>query len=178
MTFDQAGQVNSPKQKNNYGCFGWVLVWIGIILLLRENWGLAWAALAISIGFIYLVRSIRDKGQEGAILPAVILLISGGAILSQLMGWTEFPMWRLWPLFLGATGLGFVLLWAFRAGGWGSLVIGGFLLFAFGYGFATPSWYRYLRAVRNLFDYWPLILVIVGLMLLVGFRSKRNVESG
>ncbi len=157
----------------NLGCLGWVIVWVGIALLLHEDWGLAWAGLAISIGVVYFIRAFRDPGQEGAILPAVILLISGATILSQLEGWTAFEMWRIWPIILGSAGLGLSCLWALNAGGTGTLVIGGILLVAFGYGIASPSWYHFLRDLSDIVEYWPLLMAIVGLILLFGHRRKR-----
>jgi len=165
------------KSTNNLGCFGWVLVWVGVALLLRENWGLAWAGLAISIGIVYLVRALRDPEQEGAVLPGVVLFVTGATVLSQLQGWTNFEMWRIWPIFLGSLGLGLVLTWALKDGGKGTLAIGGALLVAFGYGIASPSWYRYLRDIRHFLDYWPLLIAVVGLILLLGHWTKQKHHS-
>ncbi len=147
-------------------------------MLLQQNWGLAWSGLAISIGVVYLVRSIRDTGEESAILPGVILLVTGLTILSQIEGWTNFAMWRIWPIFFGAVGLGFVLLWAFKGEGRWPLVLGGIFLFAFGYGIASPSWYRYLRDVRHIVDYLPLLIALIGAALLLGhWRKRKKIES-
>jgi hypothetical protein len=168
------GQIKSSR---NLGCFGWLLIWLGVALLLRENWGLAWAGLAISIGIVYLVRAIRDPGQEGAVLPGVILLVTGATILSQLQGWTTFDVWRVWPIFFGSIGLGLTLRWALGDGSTGTLTIGGVFLIAFGYGIASPSWYRYLRDLRHFFDYWPLLIAIIGLVLLFGHWKRRNQGS-
>lgn len=146
-------------------------------MLLRENWGLAWSGLAIAIGVVYLFRAFRERGQEGAIFAAVVLVVMGLAILIQLLGWTSFAVWRLWPLFFGAIGLGLVFLWALKESGLTVLSIGGILLVAFGYGLASPSWYRYLRDLRRFFDYWPLLALVVGLVLIYGFWKRRSLRG-
>ncbi len=142
-------------------------------MLLHENWGLAWAGLAISIGVIYFFRAFRDPGQEVAVFPAVILLVTGVAILSQIQGWTSFEMWRIWPIFFGSIGLGLALLWVLRGGRMAILVVSGIFLIGFGHGFGSPSWYRYLRDMRHFFDYWPLIVAVAGLILLIGHGTRK-----
>jgi hypothetical protein len=153
---------------------GWLLILTGVALMMRVSWGLAWSGLAVAIGINYFFRSFLEPGQEAAVFPASVLTVTGMAVLANLSGWLDFELWRVWPIFFCSIGVGLALSWGLKAGGWGTLAAGGAFLIVAGYGFASHSWYRYLRWLRSATDFWPAVLVLAGGYLLFDTWQRRR----
>lgn len=159
------------------GCLGWLLVWVGVAILFRYRWDLAWSWLALAIGLSFLNKGFRFPDQRDAVFPGAILTVSGLAVIAQLVGFTEFDPWRLWPIFFIGVGLGAMLLWGNGTRGKWILLPALFFLIIGGYGIGSPSWYRYLRHLRRIADLWPMLLFTAGVVLVIIWWRKRQSEQ-
>jgi hypothetical protein len=78
----------------------------------------------------------------------------------------------LWPVFPLIIGIAFLVLFIFRPRDWGLLIPSGILLL-FGLIFLL---YNYglmdYHPIRVIWEFWPLILVIVGIRLILPFKRK------
>ncbi|MBN2411038.1 hypothetical protein JXQ31_05045 [candidate division KSB1 bacterium] len=77
-----------------------------------------------------------------------------------------------WPVYLIAIGLGFIVLYFFKPKDWGVLIPGGILTFLgliFFLQTMDMSWYT----IRFLKNFWPLILILIGLGLIGSSLDRR-----
>ncbi len=159
------------------GCFGWMLVWIGLILLFKNYWFLVWEYVLFSVGLIlfYFALSSSDKQH---LFPGAILIIVSGSLILRGIGWIHFPLWNIWPILFISAGVSFLLLWIAREAGVWVFIPGGLLLFIGSYGLTENSWWIYQRWLRNIFDLWPGILIILGVFLILRYwRKSRSQDS-
>lgn len=151
---------------------GLALVLLGLIFLF-ENFGIIefdfsrmWPLIVILAGSGFWIGFFRSRKDSGLILPGTILLVYGFLFLfCALYGW--WYMENLWPGFLFGPGLGFVLMYLFGEKEVGLLIPGSILL-----GLSIIFFLRY----SVILDYWPLILIAVGLYLIYK-HSKSKGES-
>jgi hypothetical protein len=140
---------------------GLALIIVGILILLANlgtfNLLKFWPLLVIAVGLVFLVQGFRDRENYGLFMPAMVLIISG-----CLFGWCELDGWwnmsDLWPLFIGAPGLGFILMYLFGERDGGLLIPGSILLMLC---------IIFLGLNPRISRWWPAILVFVGLILLI-----------
>ncbi len=166
----------------------------GIILILLGAWLLAvqfvpgleswvrqvqestgWPAIIIGVGLLLLLLGLL-AGAPGMALPACIVGGIGGILWWQNTtgNWASWSY--LWTLIPGFVGIGIILAGilgknfrsSLRSGG--QLVLLSLILFAvFGYFFGAPEEIR---------RYWPVLLILLGLSMLIGyfFRGRRQEE--
>ena len=117
-------------------------------------------------GVAFIVMFFRERTNYGLLMPGTILTVIGLLFFACTMnGWDQ--MQHLWPLFIMAPGLGFVMMYMFGKQERGLLIPAGILI---GLGLiflleATESEYL-----------WPIVLILAGLLFLV--RWKKEVPSG
>ncbi len=146
---------------------GLVLIVLGAIILLSnlevfDLWNL-WPVLVILLGLFFFGLWIYDRDNYGLLMPATIVTIAGVLFLyCDGSGW--FHMQDLWPVFLVAPGIGFMLMYFFGEQE-GGLLVPGTILLVIGIIF--------LSANRWAGRWWPAILVFVGVLLLI--RPPRRV---
>jgi len=152
---------------------GLALVVLGLIFLF-ENFGIIefdfsrmWPLIVISAGSGFWIGFFRSRKDSGLILPGTILLVYGFLFLfCALYGW--WYMENLWPGFLFGPGLGFVLMYLFGEKEVGLLIPGGILL-----GLSIIFFLRY----SVILDYWPLILIAVGLYLIYKHSKSKGASE-
>ncbi|MBN1464788.1 hypothetical protein JXA02_03435 [candidate division KSB1 bacterium] len=87
---------------------------------------------------------------------------------------------ELWPIFLLALGLGFIALFIFNPREWGVLVPG-FILTGLGVIFILESLDLIHDLFANIVDaiwtYWPLILVLIGIGLILGSYKRKEADD-
>lgn len=81
----------------------------------------------------------------------------------------------IWPIFLIAPGLGFITVFFFKPDDWGVLIPGGILTFI-GINFFLDSLGVSWRIQQQVRDFWPLILVIIGIGLISNSIWKHKNE--
>lgn len=165
------------ERRRNFRWLGWMLIWMGVFLLAQQKWHLAWGWGICFAGLLFYIAAVRPGGDIGWLFPGTILFCLGAAFVLLQEDWLKFEYWRLWSVLFGALGLGFVISFLSHYSGRWALVPGGVLLFAFGAGLADISWWRYQRVLRQVFDLWPLLVILAGSLLLIDYlkmRSKRQ----
>jgi hypothetical protein len=156
---------------------GLVLVLIGAAILAVQlvpgvQLQFSWPWIIIGVGVLMLVIGAAT-GAPGLAVPACILAGIGGILYYQ-NATGDWDSWAyIWALIPGFVGLGVVLsgllgregIGAMRAGGW-LILISLVLLAAFGSLFG---------ALGMVGDYWPVLLIVLGLALLVAplLRVRR-----
>ena len=145
---------------------GAALIVIGLLLFWAERAeeGISRGALFFLIGSVFLGAYLY-KREYGFLIPACIML---GLGVSR-VGERVFDMRN--PMFLGL-GLGFVAIYVIALiyegkSQWWPLIPGGVLLvMAFG---------QVGDVVEYFFDHWPLALVVIGVLIVLGgFRQRRE----
>lgn len=145
---------------------GIVLIVLGIIFLLPNftslRWREIWALFVLAPGIWLFVLYAGDREKYGLLMPASVITVCGAILLyCSLTDWSA--MEDLWPLFIMAPGLGFVLMYLLGKKEPG-LLVPAVVLLGLGLLFLV-NW-----DLHGFF--WPVILIGIGLFLLL--RRRRG----
>ncbi len=160
---------------------GLVLIIVGTVFLFNElnifhfRWRDLYPILMLG-GSALFFASMLTKKEKGAIFPASVLLILGLFFLMRNFDIFSFDYYfyhveDFWPIFLIAFGSGFVALFFVRSEDWGVLIPGGVLLFLGIVFFLRNAGFIYWQ---DFADYWPVVLIIIGLSIVVGSLRKKT----
>lgn len=164
--------------RKRLGCLGWAILLLGLALIFGRYWEYTWRWMLVLFGFVFYYFALKG-GDRGSLFPGTILVVSGAALIGHDYGWISFPVWRVWPIFFGSIGFGFLMVYIARHVGNWALIVGGLLLFITGAGFAIESWWSYQRWLRGVVDLWPVFLIIAGLVLVIGYwHSQADKQIG
>ena len=160
---------------------GVVLILIGVVFLLHQldlfyfRWRHIYPIVLLAVGALFLL-SIFSKGDKGASFPATVLLVLGVFFFLRNFGcfavdYYFYDFRDFWPVFMIAFGLGFIVLFLFKRDDWGVLIPGGVLLF-----FGIIFFLNVLDVLywRNITDFWPVILIAVGLSIVISNLRKKT----
>ena len=161
---------------------GIILIVIGALLLLNQtsvisvSWYELYPVLFIIIGGALIISGIYHK-KHGAVFWGTNLFLLG--VFFFLRNYDIIPylfMDELWPVFLIIFGISFLALFIVNPADWGVLVPAGFLLF-FGLIFLARN--LHMESLKDwLFDYWPMILIVVGAYIIWdSFRKTKPSEE-
>ena len=160
---------SSAKMKSLFP--GVALILLGIIFLLPNftslRWQEIWAVFVLAPGIWFFLLFADDRAKVGLLMPASVVTVTGALLLyCSLTGWSS--MEDLWPLFIMAPGLGFLLMYLLGKKEPGLLVPAAILLLI-----------GLLFLVRWDFQeyFWPVLLIGIGLFLLLR-RGKAARTSG
>ncbi len=157
--------MGSSKQSRTGGI---ILIVLGLALLAAQlsdiRWWNFWPLLMIVGGGAFIGMYLRDKKAYGVLMPASVLIVIG-CILSAgaWIGWET--MRYLWPLFIAAPGIGFFAMYFFGPHEPGLLVPACILT-----GFAAI----FLMVATGTGEYWPVILILIGALLMFGRRTPSG----
>lgn len=160
-----------PKNRSNY-TVGIVLILLGIFFLCVQlgfvNWDNFWPFVLIVGGLLFYLGFLVNRRNFGLLMPGTILLVIGFLFFYTNQGhW--YRMDELWPTFILAPGLGFILMYIFGPKG-NTLWIPATVLIVLACLFYSRLW--------GIFRYWPVILILVGLYLLVrGLNFPKEPKS-
>jgi len=140
---------------------GLLLILLGAILLAANLGAFSllrfWPLLIVGLGIAFFLMWLGERANYGLLMPAAVMTVIGLLFLyCEIEGW--YHMDQLWPVFLLAPGLGFILMYLLGIQDRGLLIPGGILLFL---------GILFLSVNRLTGRWWPLLLVIVGIMLLL-----------
>lgn len=163
---------------------GVLLVTIGLWIFsrnLRYSHDLAFQVypILLMVFALFLFIETYRRHNSNALFWGIVIFVVGGFYL--LRNYDLIPYFYIeeyWPIFLVALGLGFVGLFAFNPKDWGVLIPACIFLF-FGAGFSLNSLHSFpWRWERYLENYWPVILIIIGLgIFLNGFTKRQQVKA-
>jgi len=153
---------------------GWLLLLVGAFLLL-DHWYphlFGWYTILIALGAALLIRAARR--DRGVAFPGAFLLLLGLFFLLKETDFIYIPWWQNWPMILLITGISFVVLFAFDTTKRGSLIVGSTLILMAFIFLTNP--YRWEDILDWIGDWWPLILIIIGLNIIwkAGWGRKSN----
>jgi len=156
---------------------GWILIAIGLLFLLHYlfGWNFYWAMVLILVGGVLFVSAIFSKSHRG-VFPGTLLLLLGLLFLLRQTEVLDDSRGDLWPLIIVILGVSFVMVSLLRPREWGHLVPGGISLIIGLLLFLRSYLYLSRYTLERIFHWWPLILVILGVWLLLGRR--RTHEEG
>ncbi|MCB2201038.1 hypothetical protein KQI63_16695 [bacterium] len=153
---------------------GSILILIGGLFLLDnlDLFEFSWPMILIGIGAVLLIQSVLDKHHQ-PVQGGVLLLLLGLVFLADQERWLPWGMSRDWPLILFAVGISSIVGYWANPKKRGSLT-GGIILLAIGAIFlATEYHYFEWKVVGDIFEWWPLILLGLGVWLLVKDRRPK-----
>lgn len=160
--------VAQPGNKSNF-VWGVLLILIGIFLLAAQFgyicWDNLWPFILIIGGGLFLFGFLANRDNYGLLMPGSILTIVGFLFLYTNAGrWDALE--DLWPTFILAPGVGFILMYLFGPKG-NALWIPAVILTVMALVFYAQFW--------QLFRLWPVILIVVGLYILIqaGRRDRQ-----
>lgn len=147
---------------------GVVIVAIGVLLLAAQTMDDVGQYIPLLVGAALLFGFLLTR-HYGFLVPGGIITGVGVGILLVAQDQTG----TRGPLFLVSLGLGFVSIWLLgmifrvRENHWWPLIPGGILIVIGAVSFAGPELQQYL-------DYWPIILVIFGAVLIGQALMRRR----
>lgn len=157
---------------------GLVLIALGAWFLVRalgvELPGMAalWPIFPTIVGlsmFVGWFFAPKTHGSHGVIIPAVINFLVGVFFFGftfSIFPWSDMAI--LWPVFPLIVGVAFFVAWIFSGfRDWGLLVPAGIVsaVGIVGMGFTT---FGQVEAVSTLLRYWPVLLIGLGILVLIG----------
>ncbi len=153
----------SPSRKSVVP--GILLIVLGIIFLLPNVTPIRmhelWPFFILGLGIYFFILFFTDRSNFGLLMPASVLTVMGLLFLyCAAAGWQAMNM--LWPLFIIGPGIGFFLMYALGKKERG-LLIPAFILTGLGCIF--------LMGTAGAEDYWPIILILIGALLLFPRRT-------
>jgi hypothetical protein len=148
--------------------FGAALIVIGVLLILTNldiitiDFRDLWPWIITLVGIAFWIGYFNNRANYGLLMPGTILVVYGVYFYYE-----SINFWRtagmLWPVYLLGPGLGFFAMYYFGPREKGLLVAGavnsGIALF-------------FLLQLTSLFQYWPVLLIILGALLL--WHSRKN----
>ncbi len=145
---------------------GTFLILIGLLILLVQfeyfDWAELWPLFLIAIGLLFLIGFFINRENYGLLMPAMILMIIGTLFL-YMERTTWYNMRGLWPTFIMAPGVGFFFMYFFGPVK-NQLWIPGTILVTIAALFFAGEW--------TVIRYWPVILILLGLYLILGKKSS------
>jgi hypothetical protein len=152
---------------------GWILIVLGAFFLCMYlfDWQFHWSVVLMVAGAVVFGYGIFSREHSG-IFPGSLILLLGLFFFLRQNEVLQDSMEKLWPLILIILGFSFLLTFLFRPQDWGVLIPGGILL-VIGLLFFLRN-YRYVsrHTVSGILQWWPLILVIIGIRLALGARRS------
>ncbi len=150
---------------------GWILVVLGLFFLLQYllDWEFYWAVVLIVVGGVLFLYALIKRSEAG-IFPGTFLFLLGLIFLLHQIDLID-PLTKTWPLILIIIGISFVMIFLVRPQDWGVLIPGG-ILTILGLIFLLRN-YRYISwgTVGDILQWWPLILIVLGVILLMSKRT-------
>jgi len=156
---------------------GLTLIAVGMAFILDNIYdvGFSWQLIMIVIGIALAIQA-TDKRRRGAIFPGVLMILLGFIFLADEMMWLPWGFSKDWPLFILAVGTAFIVSFLFQREKKGLLIPGAILL-GLGAIFMAAE-YRYIRwsKVEDVLEWWPIILLLLGVYLLIK-RNRKDEED-
>ncbi len=154
--------------------WGILLIVIGVLFLGRNlnwfyfDWEMAWPLLLITGGVLFWIRWLFSRSDYGLMMPGTILL-SYGLLFEYCIYYGWYNMDSLWPVFLLGPGLGLLFMYLLGPRENGTLIGGSILS-----GLAV----LFLLGADSFRLFWPLLLIIFGIILLFKSRNSAHPTSG
>jgi len=161
-----------------------MIVGIGLVILgvlfLSENFGYiefnfqnVWPVFVLLTGIGFIIGYLQDRKNYGLLMPASILTTYGLLFFyCSIEGWYMMSVW--WPVFIIGPGIGFFMMYLLGGREKGLLVPASIL---------TAIGLLFLISNSGFWRFWPLVLIIIGVVMLVRHYSgqaagKKSTDNG
>lgn len=169
-------------QRNQTIGIGILLIILGVWALLAAlnvpwaNWEQLWPVILLSSGAGSLYGAIRrQKRDAGGVWFGTAILLCGGFLLTITAGPYEWrDLNRLWPAFPAIVGLAWLAAWAVNVREIANAVMGLIGLGIGVLGFAYTTGQLGAERALRISQWWPLILIFIGLGLVAQFLIQRR----
>jgi len=159
---------------------GVLLILIGLWFLARRfifftsHWMQIYPLMLLFFAGFLIIETFRGH-RSGALFWGITFFFIGLFFLFRNYGIIRYYYAdEYWPIFLLALGCGFLALFILNPKEWG-LVIPASVFIFLGIGFSLQTFNRLFWGWENFIDrYWPVILIIIGLGVLIDGFQKRN----
>lgn len=166
------------KKHTSNVIIGTILIFIGLGLILKKmgymsfGWDEIYPLVLIILGGMSILSII--KGDKSASFWGTFLLLSGFVTFFRNYGIID-SLWQLelWTIVVLAFGLSFIVLYLFKPQDWGILVPGAIVTF-FGLIFLMDDLEVSWMTVENIRNYWPVILIVIGIGVVISSLSKKK----
>ncbi len=163
------------KKKSGELVWGFFLVVLGIVFLISNlsHVGMEkmWPVFPLAIGLAFIAGYFYEKKNYGLLMPGTILLVISALFFYCIIaGW--WRMETLWPVFILAPGFGFLAMYLGGEKEQGLLIPAAILT-------AIGAVFLFVRV--GLGDYWPMFLVLAGVLLILIpalTGRKKEADSG
>ncbi len=157
---------------------GVAFILAGIAILLNQyqvlefGWNQFYPLALIGLGVYFILDIVQ--GNKGAIFWATLAILLGLFFFLRNFGYIPF-FWieEYWPLFMLIFGLAFISLFVVKPEDWGLLIPGTILSFL-GLAIASYTMGFHWYPVRVLWRFWPLLLVLIGVVLILNSIQSRK----
>lgn len=144
---------------------GILLIVLGIIFFLPNFTSIRmqelWPFFILGLGVYFFILFFTDRNNFGVLMPASVLTVIGLLFFYCAMtGWEA--MAALWPFFIIGPGIGFFLMYALGRKERG-LLYPAFIV--------TGVGCIFLMGTAGFADFWPVILIIVGALMLLPTKT-------
>ena len=164
---------------------GFFLILLGAILLIHKlvpdflGWRQLYPLIILGLGIMYLFRaSMKPRNSRGGVFPGTILLLAG--IFFILRNYDLVPFYYVrdvWQVFVIIFGLGFLALYIANPKDWGVLIPAGIFIFIGVLSLLKMYFIIDWELWDILSDYWPTILILIGLAIIINSLRKENFKS-
>lgn len=147
---------------------------------MEQMWPVFPTVVGISLFIGWLVSS-NKRGNYGMIIPAAINFLIGIFFFGftfELFPWSDMAIY--WPVFPLIVGVAFIAAWLFSGLRDTGLLIPGGVAAAVGIVGLGFTVFGMDETVRDMLDYWPVLLIVLGVLILIGglLGSKRRSSEG
>ncbi len=148
--------------------WGLFLILIGIVFLIGNlsqiSMEILWPVFPLTVGLAFWIGYFYDRKNHGLLMPgSILIVVSLLFFYCNVFGWGR--METLWPVFIMAPAVGFVAMYFGGERDQGLLIPAGIL---FGTGIL------FLIISSGFGDYWPVLLIIAGLWLIISQMSDQK----
>lgn len=176
------------KRDNRSLVIGIILILAGAFIIAERyidfyyryylGWDVVLPALGALLGAYILVKAFIGPNRGNVFMGTIFLSLGvyfflRNTYIIRILNWYES-----WPVIIIAVGLGFLMMFIVKPKDWGP-IIPAFILLVLGGGFLAEEWGLWYGDFWDLVaDYWPVILILIGLKIVItGFRKKPKEES-
>ena len=162
---------------------GVVLIIIGALILIHKldiyhlYWRDIYPIVFVALGVWFFI-GVFAKKQKGLAFPGTLFLLLGLFFLLR-NNYFHYSLYmdEFWPIFLLIFGFAFIVQFFFNPKDWGLLIPGGIFLFlGFGFFARTMHWYIPFEFEYYIGKYWPVVLILVGIAIIVSSLRKKKKE--
>ena len=171
----------TPRYPNKLLVIGVAAFVVGAVLLMANLGSFVlpagiWPLLPLAAGLVFLYLAYVRGRSSRYILPGMLLTLGSLFVLlvETVLGWDTLE--RTWPVFMVITGLS-MLAWGLRLRPRArtAIIVPGLFIAALGLLLLPFSLQRHPGGLAAFVGrWWPLVLVVIGLVLIASFLSTRK----